>query len=93
MVAMGCRTSASNRVMDKNFSRAQCYRCFGFDHTKNYCLKQPACGRCGESHFTVWATCQAKIIKELACPNCGGYLWSMTKNCKIFVRKMQDKLP
>ncbi|KRF82407.1 uncharacterized protein Dvir_GJ26018 [Drosophila virilis] len=35
----------------KNNSIRQCFRCFEFDHTKNYCLKQPKCEPLSSSYL------------------------------------------
>ncbi|KRF85281.1 uncharacterized protein Dvir_GJ25580 [Drosophila virilis] len=55
----------------KSNSINQSFRCFEFDHTKNYCLKQPMCGRRGQSHWTNSEQCQAKTVADLRCSNCG----------------------
>ncbi|KRF80759.1 uncharacterized protein Dvir_GJ25613 [Drosophila virilis] len=77
----------------KNNSIRQCFRCFEFDHTKNYCLKQPKCGRCGQSHWTNSEQCQAKTVADLRCSNCEGNHAASYKGCKSYQVRLNARQP
>lgn len=71
----------------------QCFRCFEFDHTKNYCLKQPTCGRCGENHWTGSDSCTAKTLADLCCANCGDNHAAYDRKCPVFAAKLKKIAP
>lgn len=69
----------------------QCYRCFGFDHTKNYCTKEPRCGRCSMPHLTGSSHCSAKTYDDLVCVNCHGKHEATHKGCRIYVQRLKSR--
>ena len=47
----------------------QCKSCQGFNHTKNYCSKQPRCVKCAGKHRT--EECDKPVKEKPKCVNCG----------------------
>ena len=47
----------------------QCKLCQGFNHTKNYCSKQPRCVKCAGKHKT--EECLKQPTEKPKCVNCG----------------------
>ena len=63
----------------------QCYRCQGFGHTRNYCLKKPICGKCAGEHETKSNLCNLNINDKCFCANCGEEHMASYKGCKVRV--------
>ena len=60
----------------------QCSNCQGYNHTKNYCYKQPVCVKCARNHATNECPIKEKI-KEVKCANCEGNHPASYKGCEV----------
>jgi len=65
----------------KNRTRepVQCYRCQGFRHAKNSCMRPPRCMKCAGEHLS--SCCTKPKTTPATCVNCSGQHISAYKGC------------
>lgn len=59
-----------------------CRRCQQIGHTKQYCLRNPRCIKCGGDHTSI--TCPLSKTDPCKCANCGGPHPANYKGCVAF---------
>lgn len=64
----------------------QCKNCQGYNHTKNYCSKQPRCARCAGKHET--KNCEKPTVFLPKCCNCGEQHPASYRGC-IVAKELQ----
>lgn len=68
----------------KNRTRepVQCYRCQGFRHSKNSCMRPPRCMKCAGGHLS--SCCTKPRTTPATCANCSGEHISAYKGCPSY---------
>lgn len=70
-------------------SLAQCSKCQGYGHTKNYCHQAPRCVKCEADHPT--EKCTKPVATPPTCTNCRGSHTANYKGCPVH-KKLQSQL-
>lgn len=65
----------------------QCLKCLRYDHIGKYCKNAQRCSICGEEHS--YKTC-IKEAKDATCVNCNGNHLSISGDCPLKKKKIQD---
>jgi len=60
----------------------QCYRCQGFRHAKNSCMRTPKCMKCAGDHLS--SCCTKPKSTPATCINCSGEHISAYKGCPAY---------
>jgi len=73
----------------KNRTRepVQCYRCQGFRHSKNSCMRPPKCMKCAGDHLS--SCCTKPRSTPATCINCSGEHISAYKGCPVYKAEKQ----
>ncbi|XP_044779755.1 uncharacterized protein LOC123327409 [Drosophila simulans] len=73
----------------KNRTRepVQCYRCQGYRHTKNSCMRPPKCMKCAGDHLS--SCCTKPRTTPATCVNCSGEHISAYKGCPAYKAEKQ----
>lgn len=70
----------------------QCSRCQKYNHTKNFCNKQPCCVKCAEPHYT--KECPRKTRdSNVKCANCGENHPANYRGCEVHKQLQKLKFP
>lgn len=69
----------------------QCKNCQSFNHTKNYCSKQPRCVRCAGRHLS--KDCEKPKNTHVKCCNCGEQHPANYRGCMVAkeLQKLRNK--
>nr|XP_039154119.1 uncharacterized protein LOC120285497 [Drosophila simulans] len=65
----------------------QCYRCQGFRHAKNSCMRPPRCMKCAGDHLS--SCCTKPRTTPATCVNCSGEHISAYKGCPVYKAEKQ----
>ncbi|XP_039501341.1 uncharacterized protein LOC120457891 [Drosophila santomea] len=73
----------------KNRTRepVQCFRCQGFRHARNTCMKPPRCMKCAGQHWS--SECTKPRSTPATCSNCQGNHISAYKGCPAYKAEKQ----
>uniref|UniRef100_A0A1B0CFJ6 Uncharacterized protein n=1 Tax=Lutzomyia longipalpis TaxID=7200 RepID=A0A1B0CFJ6_LUTLO len=89
VIRLGCMCVRVEEMRRERRRIPQCVRCQSYNHTKNYCNRDPKCVKCAGPHWS--HQCVKKHHgSNVKCALCGGNHTANYKGCDVF-REMQKK--
>ena len=89
-IATLCQYSVRVEWRKRAGSLVQCRRCQKYNHTGNYCHREPVCVKCGLKHLT--KDCQKSNMIPAKCGNCSGNHTANFGGCPYLLKLLNSKL-